>query len=75
MILRNRTRMRNREFVSTVIYSAWLRLTQHTDVTLSKLKRALATEEAAQLSEGQKLPHDITPSGFLRMAINIEERQ
>ena len=63
------------------MYSAWTHWVidplppVHTDVTLSKLKQALATEEAMQLSEGQKLPHDITPSGFLHMAIDIEERQ
>ena len=60
---------------SIVIYPAFQSLTRHTDVTLSKLKKALATEEVAQFSEGQIPPHDITPSGFLRMAVDIEERQ
>lgn len=45
------------------------------DVTLSKLKRALTTEEAVKFGEGQKPPHAVTPSGFIRMAIEIEERQ
>ena len=53
----------------------WPMLTRPPDVTLSKLKRVLAAEEVAQLNEGQEPPHDITPSGFVRMAIDIEERQ
>ena len=55
-------------------FTHWM-LTQFTDITLSKLKQVLAAEEAVQITKGQKPPHDVTPSGFLRMAIDIEDRQ
>ena len=58
-----------------VVYSIWIKFNRHTDVTLSKLKCVLAAEEAMKFSEGQKPPHDVTPSGFFHMAIDIKERQ
>jgi hypothetical protein len=57
-----------------MLFPLW-RLIPYADVTLSKLKLVLATEEATLLANGRKPPHDITPSGFLRLAIDIEERQ
>jgi hypothetical protein len=57
------------------VYSICWRLTQGIDITLSNLKQVLAAEEAKSLTKGQKPPHDISPSGFLRMAIDIEDRQ
>lgn len=60
---------------SVFVYFTCPRLTRCTEVTLTRLKQVLATEEASQLSRGQKLPRGVTPSGFFRMAIDIEERQ
>ena len=55
-------------------FTCWM-LTQFTDITLSKLKQVLAAEEAVQITKRQKPLHDITPSGFLCMPIDIEDRQ
>ena len=60
---------------SNIVSIIELQLTPRIDVTLGKLKRVLALEEVAQFSDGRKPPHEVTPSGFLRMAIDIEERQ
>ena len=60
---------------SNMVYFIWLRSILQADVALAKLKSVLAAEEVVQFNDGQKPPHEVTPSGFLRMAINIKEQQ
>lgn len=68
----SRIHMRNQKPVSRPHSFFQPTLTNNPDVTLNQLKRMLASEET---KAGMNYPHSATPSSFIQMAIDIEERQ
>lgn len=42
---------------------------------LSEIRLRLLQEEAAEAERGQRLPHEVTPSVFIRMGLDLEDQQ
>ena len=42
---------------------------------MNQLKREIESEEAKQIENGQNPLYKVTPAGFFRMAIGIENQQ
>jgi len=42
---------------------------------VSEIRLRLAQEEAAEAEKGQRLPHQVSPSVFVRIGLDLEDQQ
>lgn len=63
-------------YVPCFVYVSMLILTSAvSDVTMNQLKRDIEKEEAKQIESGQSPLYKVSPAGFFRIAIEIEDQQ